>query len=1824
MAATHQQKATCASGLRQMARHVRVLLTKNGYLYRARKVSTILQLILPAFFILLMYLLSFAIKPSETVEHPSLETLSTIGKCQPWNGQTCHTLLFSPPKGTSPKVDAVLSTFLADTGLAWEDTHSLPCADNGELGCAKAVSEYIRQHPNRTQMAVSFERFEADTINYKLFSNSSFPLAELLTPYQVALDKAIFKYVTNRSDFDINVQWRGYPDLPQDFDGLSIMQQFSGVQFFYIAMMVQFVVILSNVVSEKEHNLRLGMAMMGMSQSAFWLHWLITATLINTISIIIMMLMGLICQLDLFLNVNPLVHLIVFEMFGLAMTCMALCLSTLLKTSRAANNFAFLAFALGFLILSFFSAPQSMYTWFDPEGSPIPLYLFQILIPPFNFAKCYTDIARLAIKTVDANGALVNGPGFSWADLGTFDMTITATSFFSLPFVPPATNQAILWMFINVLTFLLLMVYLDSVLPGNQGVSRPLWFPFTAEFWGCGKQPAMHAPPEEFLATLDSDVANEVRRVFSDDQMDVLRVCHMVKDYGFRTKHRAVQGVSFGIPEGSLFALLGHNGAGKTTTINMLIGLFKSTFGDAFMCGQSVNTSTGATQQLVGICPQHDILWDELTARQHLKIFGDFRAIPNIEKEIDIALDQVALSHAGNDATRTYSGGMKRRLSVAISNIGNPKIILLDEPTTGMDPHSKRQVWQLIQSLKPGRAILLTTHSMEEADTLSDKIAIMAKGQMRCFGGSQALKRKFGKGYQIKAVSEMSRSEELRQLFTTILPSAQFITNNAGSQIFHLDTDRTAELPALIRAFEEHAKQPAEQRLVCDWGVSQTTLEDVYLEINRPFEEVAGALQPGSPLLQAASKGKAGDDSQVVGKQYIAPPDKPPTSYPWRALFRKNMTFQRHQPCALACFVIFPVFIVGFVYLLQLLAKSQGREVTFIPTEQIYTPFETSSPCAFMNIVLKSSGARPFPGTRLDGPPGIGLDTRCTLPPNTGLWLYGTGLNASAAGWDPSAGGSVNAAPTGLIGDLVRTLTFGVGGAMTAGQANNGYDAGTSRFVQTAPLKVYPYFNINENITDVSRNIKQDLIALRKQVQLITRGGRSRPNTSAVDYSGLAAGGYEFKTLNTSLLEYNIRVFGKTQTSNRASGGGTSATSSLLMPTSVSNAAGDEVGIPRATIASSTLIAMLHSTVFKAQTGVNLVTEVLGMPYLPKQTSAELLERLASIFFPIIFLFPIPAFTYHIVYEKEFRLREMCKMNAMQMKHYWVVNYIFDFVLYLGIMVVFILVMLAFQLRWFMQTNMAFILLLLIGQGLCSVSVAMVLSTFTSRSLVAAVIGFLVVMGIWIAGIVVESQLWQPDQTPPLLYKIIPPFAFLHGMWRSVQACGTLACYTDFSNVDTHIVAYLWVMAPLYFLLAIYLDRVLPSKYGQRARACFCCLRCKRPDGSCHPPVEPLKTVEVDVAQSASGVLGDSDVLTEAQRVESDQYDNLNRPVVIKQLRKQYGNRHGHVAVSGLSLSMGNNTCFGLLGPNGAGKTTTISMLSGIYSCTSGTATLNGFDINTQMHQVRLSIGLCPQHDILWSKHLCCDDHLLFYARLKGVPPEAEADHVTYWLAKVGLLHKRRVLPKEMSGGEQRRLSIAIALVGSPKIVLLDEPTTGLDPTHRREIWDLVGDAKQDRCIILTTHSMEEAEVLSDNIGIMALGALRCLGSPLHLKNKYGHGFHVTISFAESQRSQAISFVKSLASSASEVGIHTKGTVTMEVDLGAEDSIAHVFEQMAANGMANGIDDWGISQTSMEDVFLNIVRLTEQGQDPNILLHDKTTEDLPTKNITNPSEVNGE
>lgn len=222
----------------------------------------------------------------------------------------------------------------------------------------------------------------------------------------------------------------------------------------------------------------------------------------------------------------------------------------------------------------------------------------------------------------------------------------------------------------------------------------------------------------------------------------MINIDHITKDYG---AIRALDSLSLTIEEGEVFGLLGPNGAGKTTTIKILTTLSKPTSGRAAIGGHDVKKEPLAVKNIIGVAPQEINLDKELTAEQNLRVYGMLHRLDNLGRNIKDILELAGLSERSNHLVRDFSGGMQRRLLIARALLTRPKVLFLDEPTVGLDPQVRRQIWDLVRNLKEnGTTVFLTTHYIEEAEALCTRVGILSRGRLIALGTPQELKGEVG------------------------------------------------------------------------------------------------------------------------------------------------------------------------------------------------------------------------------------------------------------------------------------------------------------------------------------------------------------------------------------------------------------------------------------------------------------------------------------------------------------------------------------------------------------------------------------------------------------------------------------------------------------------------------------------------------------------------------------------------------------------------------------------------------------------------------------------------------------------------------------------------------------------------------------------------------------------------------------------------------------------------------------------------------------------------------------------------------------------------
>ena len=714
----------------------------------------------------------------------------------------------------------------------------------------------------------------------------------------------IFKIYKNNPK--LNVSYTDFPITENRFiENASVVNNLGGPYFLFIPMTF-FVMVLIEIVREKELKLRRSLIVIGLSNTSFWLSWILTSIIFSFIlSITFLFFVTYILKWELFLNTPFFIMLTLFFWFILDMQIMAIFLSTIISTIKGAYTWGFAVILTSGVLQGFFSNPylyQILYSndifilvrcfkWF--------LYSFS----PYNFNKAYVDIATIAGTKFDPI-TLTNSPGryYTYHDLFVRKEGTMRRLFFSYSIAPTIVNFCLL--VFNGFFYMILAIYFDNVLEENRGKSKSYFFPIydlinflkfcffqkkkrdyitIVEMGNVNslfdnntennnetqlknqtktkenenniiKNPSLKEEKDTIIKIInkgEETIKKEKQEIIEKEKDSIsysgLRIYGISKTYKLRNNEKlnALKPTYFQVPKGELLTLLGHNGAGKTTLINVLCGNLKPTSGYAKINNINItdekNSNLKLKTDLIGLCPQHDILWDELTPREHIELYSIIRGydMKDINKLSELKMKEVNLENVINSQVKTFSGGMKRRISILLSTIGEPNVVFLDEPSTGLDPVNRRLIWSMIKKIKRKSIVILTTHSMNEAEFLSDRICIIKKGFMECIGTSLELKQIYGDGYLISIVCYKNKEKVLIDKIKEISKNVNLICIKGDCLVYSLSFNFADELNLFIKILNRKFEGVLSEfkDLIKEIGIEQTSIEDVFLRITKDENE---------------------------------------------------------------------------------------------------------------------------------------------------------------------------------------------------------------------------------------------------------------------------------------------------------------------------------------------------------------------------------------------------------------------------------------------------------------------------------------------------------------------------------------------------------------------------------------------------------------------------------------------------------------------------------------------------------------------------------------------------------------------------------------------------------------------------------------------------------------------------------------------------------------------------------------------------------------------------------------------------------------------------
>ena len=1334
--------------------------------------------------------------------------------------------------------------------------------------------------------------------------------------------------------------------------------------FIVIAYMCPLCLYVLRMVREKETKAKEGMKIMGMSESTYFLSYFIQFFITN--------LFYTIC--------NAIIMKLVFTHTGFEFSFITFLLWGL-------NVFALAFFFQSFIDKTRVALILSLLIYFV-------MYFFSMAVMNDSAAKGLKIVLSIFPSIALELGIIIFGyfeahfQDFKWKN-----------------FAKTYKNYSVIWMFlmmlIDFLLYLFLGYYLQNIVSHEFGIAKPFYFLCTKSYWcpddntrkNKKKKAKTYVNENKKVSPRKNQNENEGEKIslrengskqseieyehpenFQSEELykdmtekdDVMKVRDLVKK--FDDGKVAVKGVSINFYKDEIFALLGHNGAGKSTMISMLCGMYEATEGEAYYDGMDIldGDNMDEFRQKLGICPQHDVLFDELNIREHLSMFGTFKGVDSdkLDEEVEQTMKDFQLTGMQDIIAKDLSAGQRRKLSIAISLIGGSQVIFLDEPSSGMDITSRRNLWDILKRISENKIIILTTHYMEEASVLGNRIGIINSGEMKCVGTPLFLVERYGRFMSLNITKEPSaHNQQIIDFVDELAKDIEYeiLSEQIMFRIPKVNYSKEEGGDGFLEKFFQKLDENQEKLRIKSYTAAMPTLEDVFLNV--AAEDIL------------ALKGGHRKFSQVNEEND-------------RILFE--------QEC---------------------------RE-DYSNKSKFCNDFSACMTKRYYNTIRDSKGFL--------------LEMLCPI------LLILIGLLVSKVKF------KTHSDPFTLdINDIgEQTIYYGM-----EKNAN-----GRNDFI----------FENNENITyktlDISSSSSGDT-AINEFYQKLYE------NADSSCFGAMYIQEYDHDNINFISFINTQATFG-----------------GMYFPyyflTQVL-----KIKYPSVSI-TFTNHAMPLTAELESNAG---------------QTSNSLIVFFVSVAFSLI-----PAnFITIIVKERVNNSKHLMRISGMSFIAYWLTNYIYELIKY------YITAGVCLLLIWAFDFYAKYFVIFYIIYGPSMITFTYIMSFWydseTTAQNAAILLNFLI--GALGSSVVLMfrglENMKDFGHGLEFIFGFVPSFDLAYGYdvllnkymlliahypdnWSKKAEDEKFMISMNYTGLQ---ITYLILTFILYLIILIILER--SSTHFSKS------------------PNEPLKSNAKD-----------PDVIKENKRAQGEIVEETKKEyaIQIQNLRKYYKkvNDDGCCcchstsevkAVRNLSFCLEYGECFGLLGVNGAGKTTTFKCITNEHSQNNGKIFIDGLDISENFSKLSQVFGYCPQFDAIF-EYMTVYENLYFYAKIKGIAMDRIDKIIDALIEEMSLAEFPNKIAGRLSGGNKRKLSVAISMICNPPIILLDEPSTGMDPEARRFMWAVIHKISTKRkksSVIMTTHSMDEAETLCKRMGIMVNGEFVCLGGSNEIKEKYGYGFEADI-----------------------------------------------------------------------------------------------------------------
>jgi len=1080
-----------------------------------------------------------------------------------------------------------------------------------------------------------------------------------------------------------------------------------------------------------------------------------------------------------------------------------------------------------------------------------------------------------------------------------------------------------------------------------------------------------------------------------------------------------------------IFCLLGHNGAGKTTLIKIISGVEKPDKGDIYLFGNSILRNKDFLYRNIGVCDQENNFFDYLTVYEHLKYLTEIKhntyfLSPDTISEIKSLITKLGLDEKKDSLADTLSGGQKRKFCIALALAGNSKLILLDEPTSGMDVLAKREVWSFFKNYKHDKIIILTTHSLEEAEYLGDRIGIMLDGDFICSGTGSFLKNKYPCGYNINFLiknnylNRMDLLGELKEIDETAVikvSSKNLISINFMSMI-----DKNINL-----IFDKIENSIFKEKYgIINYTISSTSLEDVFLKLNN--NEMSKIMFNNTKFLQNN--------------------------------IQKNIK---------------------------------------LPENLINTNQNILNTSDSINVVIRESN--------------LNSNINDNIINNLGVSRSSCSKKTKSFFNELKEGIKRNFIPLwrNKCDFFVEVLSASIAIIIYVLVINSLFSTGDKKNVQLMKLydnlPIYYTSNFDSNDKNNLFNIyDKDNIIYKKYPFLKIKELDYPENLESYSINSFAD---YFYNISKYKNEKNFLVVQKNDKNEIDIYILYQKASNDYFPASMN---------------------YILSILFQQKYGIKtyFISEVNKIPLGSKPDDFKNFEQIITLFYSILMLWNsfISLSGYMIntpLKERIKNIKHLLKLSGANIFIYWLSLLIVDLLKYL-IFLITVLPLLIYLDKIYLYT-----LFILFPFLLALNMFAYSFSFFTDSEihcqkffiLTAFILSFALPSYTIIKDPMGIKSFFDDNKFIYSLSDIFPLSSFMVAMFRLFYNTSIEKIIFFLENktmgyiIYNHCILFLGQFIFYCFLLILLEIRVFERIYISISNIfCFHRIYSEQIDTNNNILNNSMNNnlysrLNEDSNNSINLGVNANNFITN----NNSNNNNINFTTKIKNLYKTYFVCRGKNvrAVNNLNLNLEKNEHFGLIGYNGSGKTTTFKSITREIFFDKGTIELFGLNVEktSDFSKLTKEIGYCPQENALFD-YLTVEEVLNYFRNLKKDENQIDLDII---YKKFGLSKYKNKKTVNLSGGNKRKLNFAIALMNNPKIILLDEPSTGVDPESRRLMWINLLSLQREYNMILSTHSMEEAEILSDRVGWMKEGRFTVEGVPEELKIRFSSGYYLFVKF---------------------------------------------------------------------------------------------------------------